>query len=164
MVEINDCKTILLSDNIFKFNRLTSINSLKIMIMENQNYIELKNLEVYKLSRKLSPIAWIIFCRMSFEDKKHIGNQFLRSVDSVGANIAEGYGGYHYLDKIRFYYNCRASHFEAFIHWLELLSEREKISKEEFENIKGMASVLLIKLNNFIAITTKKGRESHDKT
>ncbi len=131
--------------------------------MENQNYIELKDLEVYKLSRKLSSIAWIIFCRMSFFDKKHIGDQFLRSVDSVGANIAEGYGRYHYLDKVRFYHNARGSHLEAFVHWLELLSERESISKEEFENIHGIASLLLIKLNNFIAITTKKGRETHDK-
>jgi len=131
--------------------------------MENQNYIELKDLEVYKLSRKLSSIAWIIFCRMSFFDKKHFGNQFLRSVDSVGANIAEGYGRYHYLDKVRFYHNARGSHLEAFVHWLELLSERERISKEEFENIHGIASLLLIKLNNFIPITTKKGRETHDK-
>ena len=132
--------------------------------MENHHYIELMDLEVYQLSIRLSSIAWKIFCRMSFEDKKHIGDQFLRSVDSVGANIAEGYGRFHYLDKVRFYYNSRASHFEAFIHWLELLSERERISKEEFEDINGKASILLIKLNNFITVTTKKGREYHDKS
>ena len=132
--------------------------------MESQHYIELKDLEVYQLSRRLSSIAWKIFCRMSFEDKKHIGDQFLRSVDSVGANIAEGYGRFHYLDKVRFYYNSRASHFEAFIHWLELLSERVRISREEFEDINGKASILLIKLNNFITVTTKKGREYHDKS
>jgi len=82
--------------------------------MESQHYIELKDLEVYQLSRRLSSIAWKIFCRMSFEDKKHIGDQLLRSVDSVGANIAEGYGCYHDLDKVRFSYNSKASHFEAF--------------------------------------------------
>ena len=132
--------------------------------MESQNYIELKNLEIYQLSRQLSTIAWKLFCRFDFLDKKHIGDQFLRSVDSVGANIAEGYGRFHYLDKVRFYYNARASHFEAFTHWLELLLEREKISKEEFDTISSKASILQIKLNNFITITTKKGRESHDKS
>ena len=86
--------------------------------MESQNFIELKNLEVYQLSRKLSSIAWEIFCRMDFMDKKHIGDQFLRAVDSVGANIAEGYGRFHYLDKVRFYYNSRASHMRhLFIGW-----------------------------------------------
>ena len=128
--------------------------------MESQNFIELKNLEVYQLSRKLSSIAWKIFCRMDFMDKKHIGDQFLRSVDSVGANIAEGYGRFHYLDKVRFYYNSRASHYEAFIHWLELLSEREKISKDEFDSINEMAHKLQVKLNNFITSTTKNARKN----
>ena len=100
---------------------------------------------------------------MDFEDKKHMGDQFLRSADSVGANIAEGYGRYHYLDKVRFYHNARGSHLEAFTHCLELLSEREKISIEDFENIRVKASILQIKLNNFIAFTTKKGREKNDK-
>lgn len=96
---------------------------------------------------------------MDYMDKKHIGDQFLRAVDSVGANIAEGYGRYHYLDKVRFYYNSRASHFEAYIHWLELLFEREKITKDEFEKINETAHILQVKLNNFISSTSKNARK-----
>jgi four helix bundle protein len=129
--------------------------------METQNFIELKNLEVYQLSRKLSAIAWQIFSRMDFMDKKHIGDQFLRSVDSVGANIAEGYGRYHYLDKVRFYYNSRASHYEAFTHWLELMLEREKVSNAEFISISETALKLQVKLNNFISSTTKNARKNY---
>jgi four helix bundle protein len=129
--------------------------------MESKNFIELKNLEVYQLSRKLSSIAWEIFSRMDFMDKKHIGDQFLRSVDSIGANIAEGYGRFHYLDKVRFYYNSRASHYEAFTHWLELLSEREKITNSEFESISETAQKLQVKLNNFITSTSKNARKSN---
>ena len=128
--------------------------------MESKNFIELKNLEVYQLSRKLSSVAWEIFCRMDFMDKKHIGDQFLRSVDSIGANIAEGYGRYHYLDKVRFYYNSRASHYEAFTHWLELLFEREKITETEFTSIDETALKLQIKLNNFITSTSKNARKN----
>jgi four helix bundle protein len=128
--------------------------------MESHCFIELKDLEVYKLSRKLSTIAWGIFCRMDFMDKKHIGDQFLRSVDSVGANIAEGYGRYHYLDKVRFYYNSRASHYEAFTHWLELMLEREKVSKSEFDSISGTALKLQVKLNNFITVTSTNARKN----
>ncbi|MCX6253100.1 MAG: four helix bundle protein [Bacteroidia bacterium] len=129
--------------------------------MESRQFIELKNLEVYQISRKLSSIAWEIFCRMNFEDKKHIGDQFLRAVDSIGANIAEGYGRFHYLDKVRFYYNSRASHYEAFNHWLELLLEREKISKGEFDSINEIALKLQVKLNNFITSTTKNARKNN---
>jgi four helix bundle protein len=126
--------------------------------MESKNFIELKNLEVYQLSRKLSFIAWEIFCKMDFIDKRHIGDQFLRSVDSIGANIAEGYGRYHYLDKVRFYYNSRASHYEAFAHWLELMYEREKITETEFSSICKTAVTLQVKLNNFISSTSKQAR------
>jgi four helix bundle protein len=129
--------------------------------MESQNFIELKDLEVYQLSRKLSSVAWEIFCRMNFEDKKNMGDQFVRAVDSIGANIAEGYGRFHYLDKVRFYYNSRASHYEAFMHWSELLFEREKISKTEFESINVIAKKLQIKLNNFITSTTKNARKNN---
>jgi four helix bundle protein len=128
--------------------------------MKNQDFIELKGLEVYQLSRKLSSTAWKIFCRMDYMDKKHIGDQFLRSVDSIGANIAEGYGRFHYLDKVRFYYNSRGSHFEAFTHWLELLIEREKISRDEFNSIHESAQILQIKLNNFIKSTAKNARNN----
>ena len=129
--------------------------------MESKNFIELKNIEVYQLSRKLSTVAWEIFCRMDYMDKKHIGDQFLRSVDSIGANIAEGYGRYHYLDKVRFYYNSRASHYEAFTHWLELMLEREKISNVEFESISETALKLQVKLNNFITSTSKNARKNN---
>ena len=128
--------------------------------MESKNFIELKNLEVYQISRKLSSVAWEIFCRMDFMDKKHMGDQFLRSVDSIGANIAEGYGRYHYLDKVRFYYNSRASHYEAFTHWLELLFERERITETEFTSIDETALKLQIKLNNFITSTSKNARKN----
>ncbi|HEX2969610.1 MAG TPA: four helix bundle protein [Bacteroidales bacterium] len=127
--------------------------------MEHQNYIELKDLEVYRLSRRLSKTAWEIFCRLNTTDKKHIGDQFLRSVDSIGANIAEGYGRFYYMDKVRFYYNSRASHFEAFTHWLELMSEREIILPTEYESISQEAVKLQIKLNNFISSTAKNAKK-----
>ncbi len=31
-----------------------------------------------------------------------MGDQFIKSIDSVGANIADGYGRFHYLDRINF--------------------------------------------------------------
>jgi four helix bundle protein len=121
--------------------------------MGNKKYIPVKELIVYQLARKLSSIAWEIYSKMVFEDKKHIGDQFLRSSDSIGANIAEGYARYHYLDKVRFYYNSRASQSEATDHWLELLLERNKINQETFDEYKSISKDLQIKLNNFIKQT-----------
>jgi four helix bundle protein len=121
--------------------------------MLNKKYLVLNELKVYQLSRKLSAIAWKLYSKMSYEDKKHIGDQFIRSTDSVGANIAEGYSRFHYLDRVRFYYNARASQSEATDHWLELLFERCKISSEIFDEYKSISKELQIKLNNFISHT-----------
>ncbi|MBU1922600.1 four helix bundle protein [Patescibacteria group bacterium] len=125
-----------------------------------KDYIQLKDLEVYRISRELSLIAWDIYEGLDWRDKKIMGDQFVESTDSVGANIAEGYKRYHYLDRIKFYYNSRSSLSESCDHWLELLYERKKIAKTGFEKIKALETKLSIKLANFIATTYKaKSRE-----
>ena len=126
--------------------------------MEKKNYIPLKDLKVYQLARQLSTKAWLIYSKMSFEEKKLIGDQFIRSVDSVGANIAEGYHRFYYLDKCRFYYNSRASLSEAIEHWLELLLEREKISIELFNEFVKIHKDLQVLLNNFIRETRNENQ------
>lgn len=123
--------------------------------METGNHILLSNLEIYQKSLELSKIAWEIYSQMSYENKKIIGSQFIRAIDSVGANIAEGYGRFHYLDRVKFYYNSRASLFES-KHWALLLKERKIISSEYFNN-------LIDKLNNLhkqLNIHIKKVKET----
>jgi len=129
-----------------------------------KEYINLKDLEVYKLSRKLSMKAWDIYKGLDWHNQKIMGDQFIESVDSVGANIAEGYRRYHYLDKIKFYYNARASLSESCEHWLPLLYEREFINEDTFKEIESLSSELAIKLNNFISATYRsKGHKSNNR-
>jgi four helix bundle protein len=117
--------------------------------------LKLDNLEIYKIARTLSKLAYEIYKTLDVDQKIIIGQQFLRSVDSVSANIAEGYGRFHFLDKVKFYYNARASLMES-INWLELLYEREWITTQEFELFKIQAESLQIKLNAFIRYNLDK--------
>jgi len=117
----------------------------------------LKNLEVYKLSRELSDLAWDIYKNLDLDQKIIIGQQFIKSVDSIGANIAEGYGRYHYLDKIKFYYNARASLFEA-KHWADLLHIREMLAENKYNIVINQAENLQIKLNGWIKFNLDKKR------
>ena len=127
--------------------------------METRKYLDVKELEVYQLSRVLSKKAWEVYGSLNYEIKKVMGDQFIRSVDSVGANIVEGYGRYHYMDRVRFYYYSRASLTEAMDHWLELLSERGFISDEGEKEFTEVHKTLEIKLNNFIASTIKNAKK-----
>ncbi|PIR12719.1 four helix bundle protein [Candidatus Falkowbacteria bacterium CG11_big_fil_rev_8_21_14_0_20_39_10] len=121
--------------------------------MVNQNYLTLSGLQIYQLSRQLSKEAWIIYKNLDWPVRKIVGDQFIRAVDSVGANIAEGYGRYYYLDKIKFYYNARASHYEAIVHWLSLLLERCLISNVQYQKILTISNELAPKLNAYINST-----------
>lgn len=131
-------------------------------MMDKKEFIEAKDLKVYQLARQLSAMAWKIYESLGWQDKKNMGDQFISSTDSIGANIIEGYGRYHYLDKIRFYYISRASYNESVFHWLELLLERNKINQEQFKEMEVVAKELQVKLNNFIATTYNQYKKSKD--
>ncbi|MBU4284715.1 four helix bundle protein [Patescibacteria group bacterium] len=126
---------------------------------KNKVYIKLEDLEVYKLARELSKIGWEIYEPFDWQMKKIIGDQFIESTDSVGANITEGYGRFHYLDKIKFYYNARASLNECNNYWIELLKEREKVELDKYKEFKDIAEKLLIKLNRWISATFQKTKK-----
>lgn len=116
-----------------------------------EKYIPLQDLEIYKLSRDLSRIGWDIYNNLDWQTKKINGDQFIESVDSVGANITEGYKRFHYLERIKFCYNSRASLAECNDYWMELLYERKKAKVEKYKEFKTVAASLSIKLNNFIS-------------
>lgn len=125
-----------------------------------EEYLSLERLEVYKLARKLSEIGWKIYEGLDWQDKKIAGDQFVEAIDSVGANVAEGFGRFHFLDKAKFYYNARGSLLEA-RHWLELLVERGKVKRADKERFLSVYSDLRPKLNGLINSTLKaKGAQS----
>jgi four helix bundle protein len=97
-----------------------------------KKYLSLDNLKVYRLARELSKVAWKIHQSLDWKVQKVTGDQFIESVDSIGANIAEGYGRFHYLDKVKFYFNARGSLLES-RHWIELLNERRKVDESLYK-------------------------------
>ncbi len=55
-----------------------------------------------------------------------ISKLLLQLIDSIRANIAEGYGRHHYKDSTKFYYNAMSSLRES-KNWTYLLHKRELI-------------------------------------
>jgi len=114
--------------------------------------MKLWELEVYKISREVSKQAWLIYQRFDWKDKKVIGDQWITAIDSISANIAEGFGRFHYLDKNKFNYNARGSLFEA-LDWTDKLYERKKITQEEYGLLMEKLKNCHIKLNGYIKST-----------
>lgn len=107
------------------------------------------DLEIYNISRELSKDAWNIYEELTMSNKLMIGNQFIRSMDSIWANIAEGFGRFHYLDSIKFYYNARWSLQES-KHRIEILHDRKLLLDNNHLLLARKLNTLSVKLNNFI--------------
>jgi len=118
--------------------------------MAEKKHIKLEDLEIYQIACEISDVAWEIYVGLDWRMKKINGDQFIRSADSIGGNIAEAYGRFHYLDRIRFCYFARGSLLEN-LHWVKLMLKR-KIGNQEF--LKRLVQLLKkeeIKLNNYIS-------------
>jgi len=112
----------------------------------------LKNLKVYQRALELSHIGWEIYTALPAPLRYDMGSQLIRAVDSIGANIAEGFGRYHYKDKIKFYYNARGSLWES-KHWIYLLYKRELIQQSRFDHFIDKLNLTGKLLNGFIKAT-----------
>ena len=99
-------------------------------------YLSVKDYTAYKESYCLSNYVWKIIIRWGFFEKDTIEKQFTRAIDSISANIAEGYGRFSKKDKIRFYYYALGSVYEC-TDWNSKCSERNIISQEQYIHIKN---------------------------
>ncbi len=68
-----------------------------------------EDLECYQLALQVLKEAYRIAKRLPPEEKYNLADQIRRAAVSAVLNIAEGYGRYHYLDSLRFYYIARGS-------------------------------------------------------
>lgn len=90
--------------------------------------LKLNDLSAYRLSKDSANEVWAEVAKWNILAIKTVGEQLVRSFDSISANIAEGFGRFHKKDKVKFYYNARASVYES-AHWITLAFERGLISK-----------------------------------
>jgi len=117
--------------------------------MKKDSYLKLGDLKVYEMALTLSEVAWQIYQGLHQQDKYLFGSQFIRCIDSIGANIAEGYGRYHYKDRAKFYYNARGSLVEA-KHWTFLMYKRKKIVINTLNNLLQKLEETHKTLNSYI--------------
>jgi len=84
--------------------------------------------------------------------KNTIGSQFVRSADSISANIAEGFGKYYLKDMVRHYRISRGSTLET-LDWNEKARKRELIDEKEYKYILNVLQDLPKEINQLIKFT-----------
>ncbi|MCL4834138.1 MAG: four helix bundle protein [Caldilineaceae bacterium] len=68
-----------------------------------------EGLDFYRDSLKLLKAAYRLAGSLPDYERYNLADQLRRAVVSIGLNIAEGYGRYHFLDRLRFLYIARGS-------------------------------------------------------
>lgn len=109
----------------------------------------LEDLEVYRLADTFSDEIWFIVSEWDYFTKDTVGKQIVRSADSISANIAEGYGRYHYKENRNFCYFSRGSILET-KGWLQKSKKRNLITEEQFNDLFEKLQVIHIKLNAYL--------------
>ena len=108
-----------------------------------------QELRVYKLSERLADEIWKAVNTWEPFAKNTIGQQIVRSADSVGANIAEGVGRGSYQDNKRFVKIARGSLYET-QHWLRRAYTRNLLTVEQVNIFTAIINDLAPQLNSYL--------------
>ena len=123
--------------------------------MSEKTYLQLSDIGSYTVAFNLSNYVWDIVIKWDHFAKDVFGKQFARSVDSISANIAEGFGRYTKREKIQFYRYSFGSVKES-QDWNEKANHRNLLSKEQYEYICSVLNSLPRELNSLIKYTNDK--------
>jgi four helix bundle protein len=111
--------------------------------------VSFERLRVYRLAETLSDKLWDVVQTWGIFARDTVGKQLVRAADSVGANIAEGYGRGSYQDNRRFVRVARGSLYET-RHWLRRAYQRKLLNKSQTDAVKPLIDNLGPQLNAYL--------------
>ncbi|MCS6910160.1 MAG: four helix bundle protein [Anaerolineales bacterium] len=131
----------------------------------------LEDLRVLQAAERLADEIWGMVTGWNAFARDTVGGQLVHASDSIGANIAEAFGRFHYGDKVNHLYYARGSLFET-KYWLNRCKQRRLIEPEPIQRyaktlvsiarqINAFASSLKTQRSTYTA-QTKAIRETHE--
>ena len=111
--------------------------------------MKLEEFKTYNLSMEIGEKVWTIVKGWNWFEKDTVGKQLVKAVDSIAANLSEGYGRYHYKEAKNFSYYSRGSLYET-ITWLNKAKNRDLISGSDFDQLINDIDLIARMLNSYI--------------
>ena len=110
----------------------------------------LENLEVWREAMAfVEEVYRIVIPTLPREERFALREQLQRAAQSIPANLAEGYGRYHYADQIRFCYIARGSAEEVYT-YLTLAHRLGYLAEEPYRQISTSLQSLKRLINGYI--------------
>lgn len=117
------------------------------------SYLQFHDVIPYKHAFVLSNRIWAVVQTWDYLSKKTIGSQLIDSIDSISANIAEGFGRFSKKDKIKFYRYALGSATES-LDWVAKAKVRVLINQEQYKEYSDVLRSLPREINTLIKITS----------
>ncbi len=111
--------------------------------------MDLEELQVYRLSMEIGEKVQQFVIKWDYFVKDTIGKQLVRAVDSVSANLSEGFGRYFYKENKQFCYYSRGSLYESKT-WLTKAKNRNLINEDDYNSLLTDIELIGKKLNAYI--------------
>lgn len=120
---------------------------------------DFKDLLVWKLARELRVQIYVLVRNFPQEERFALNTQMRRAAQSIGANIAEGFGRYSYRENIQYCRQARGFAFEVRDHLVTAV-DAEFITQEEYAQSDALAQRVIQTLNGYIRSTATRLSES----
>jgi len=120
-----------------------------------------EDLECYQLALRVLKEAYLVAGRLPPEEKYNLAHQMRKAAASAVLNIAEGYGRYHYLDSLRFYYIARGSLDETLSGFV--ICDQVEYTAGELSHQRELCHSALRSLSGYIRYVRRKqqGRQEY---
>jgi four helix bundle protein len=120
-----------------------------------EKYLKLNDIDAYRIAFHLSNYVWNVIVKWDNFQKRTVGEQFVTAIDSISANIAEGFGRYFKKDKIKFYWYSTGSVKEG-LDGNEKSKVRQLLTTDEYKYIIAELQKLPEAINRLIKYTNLK--------
>jgi four helix bundle protein len=117
------------------------------------------DLEAWKSSHQLTLEIYRITKSFPGDERFGVIDQLRRASSSMTANIAEGWGRFHYLDRINFYYQARGSTCEV-QNFLILSRDLGYLQPSEFDKLNQLTEKCYRIISGLIRSTQRLKMES----
>ncbi len=118
------------------------------------------DLDVWKKSRALRNNIFELTKSFPTEEKYRLSDQIIRSSRSIGNNITEGHGRFHYADAAKFLINARGSAAETIDH-LFIALDNNFINERIFESFKDDCEECMKMINGYINFLRKQAENKN---
>lgn len=123
--------------------------------METRKFLKLNDIEAFRIAFHLSNYVWDVVLKWNNFSQRTVGEQFVKAIDSISANLAEGFGRYGKKDKIKFYRYSQGSLNES-LDWNQKSKVRKLLSTEEYKYVFNELQKLPKAINALILFTNQK--------